>query len=531
MTERKNLPMNYDIASPRRGRPRTGRIEPWRDRNGHTRYRARITLKDGSYWRLPVPVNTPKAEAKKLALDWQIKEDTCHGLYLRKLADSGLKVDGETTGEWFARYTAARAGKVLEAGRNRIRWNKYIGPHLNPVPMALLNRTHVEAVRDSLDLHVRAGTLHGKSALNVWCVLTKAMREAVASKLPGIRCRDTNPCDNVLPPDSAESRQRPWLFPREMTQLLSSEAVSLEHRQLYAIAVYTYLRPGELAALTWADVNFDAGVIHVRSALNWDSGETKAPKTRNARRSIPIHRHLRPLLEALRGEPDEHVWSRLNSWDDARGGQTFRTDLMLANVTRTDLHAGTVDTLPVDFRSLRTTGATWAAISGLDGRTLERRIGHADKLTTDRYVGVAEDLTGGAIGEPFPELPANLISSTLVATKKQKPQFPGVFSRGEGGIRKQNATPEFASSPEDSVGRLEAREQIASMENMGDAGVASMAAESRDMEVALSLALTEAAKAGRFDVVAQIARELEARRLAGGNVVPIAATKPRRGRS
>ena len=108
---------------------------------------------------------------------------------------------------------------------------------------------------------------------------------------------------------------------------------------------------------------------------------------------------------------------------------------MLANVTRPDLHAGTVDTLPVDFRSLRTTGATWAAISGLDGRTLERRIGHADKLTTDRYVGVAEDLTGGAIGEPFPELPANLISSTLVATKKQKPQLPGVFHRGEGGIR------------------------------------------------------------------------------------------------
>ncbi|MFO0665078.1 MAG: hypothetical protein U0174_14085 [Polyangiaceae bacterium] len=135
------------------------------------------------------------------------------------------------------------------------------------------------------------------------------------------------------------------------------------------------------------------------------------------------------------------------------------------------------------------------------------------------------------IGVPFPELPAHLISSTKRATEKQKPQLPGVFHRGEGGIRKQNATPEFASSPEDSVGRLEAREQIASMENMGDAGVASMAAESRDMEVALSLALTEAAKAGRFDVVAQIARELEARRLAGGNVVPIAATKPRRGRS
>jgi hypothetical protein len=38
------------------------------------------------------------------------------------------------------------------------------------------------------------------------------------------------------------------------------------------------------------------------------------------------------------------------------------------------------------------------------------------------------------------------------------------------------------------------------------------------VESALAVALTEAARAGRFDVVAQLARELEARRLARSNV-------------
>ena len=53
------------------------------------------------------------------------------------------------------------------------------------------------------------------------------------------------------------------------------------------------------------------------------------------------------------------------------------------------------------------------------------------------------------------------------------------------------------------------------------------------VEGALSLALEEAAKAGRFDVVVQLARDLEARRLAGAphvvpaNVVPIG--RPKRG--
>jgi hypothetical protein len=42
------------------------------------------------------------------------------------------------------------------------------------------------------------------------------------------------------------------------------------------------------------------------------------------------------------------------------------------------------------------------------------------------------------------------------------------------------------------------------------------------VEVALAKALDAAASAGRFDVVAQLAREFEARRLASaGNVVPL----------
>jgi hypothetical protein len=54
------------------------------------------------------------------------------------------------------------------------------------------------------------------------------------------------------------------------------------------------------------------------------------------------------------------------------------------------------------------------------------------------------------------------------------------------------------------------------------------------VEAALARALEAAAEAGRFDVVAQIARELEARRLAAtdGKVAPLAANgrrEPQRG--
>jgi len=41
------------------------------------------------------------------------------------------------------------------------------------------------------------------------------------------------------------------------------------------------------------------------------------------------------------------------------------------------------------------------------------------------------------------------------------------------------------------------------------------------IETALAKALGEAAAAGRFDVVTMLAQELQARRLAGGNVVSL----------
>lgn len=57
--------------------------------------------------------------------------------------------------------------------------------------------------------------------------------------------------------------------------------------------------------------------------------------------------------------------------------------------------------------------------------------------------------------------------------------------------------------------------------------------EGDDVEAALARALDRACEAGRFDVVAQLARELEARRMArSGNVVAFDATalRQRRGR-
>lgn len=68
---------------------------------------------------------------------------------------------------------------------------------------------------------------------------------------------------------------------------MSCTRVPLHWRRLFAIAVYTYARGGELGALQWEDVDLDRGTVHIHRAVDRLRGGTKATKTDVARR-FPI---------------------------------------------------------------------------------------------------------------------------------------------------------------------------------------------------------------------------------------------------
>ncbi len=76
--------------------------------------------------------------------------------------------------------------------------------------------------------------------------------------------------------------------------------VAQTHRAglLVLTLLYTGMRPGEAAALTWLDVDFVHNEIHVHAAVESGSSVIKTPKTAAGIRDIPIHAALRPLLLA-----------------------------------------------------------------------------------------------------------------------------------------------------------------------------------------------------------------------------------------
>src|SRR5207245_10776859 len=70
-----------------------------------------------------------------------------------------------------------------------------------------------------------------------------------------------------------EHDERPHPGPREQRVLTRDElrrllvACPIRHRALLATAIYTGMRFSEVLALSWADVDFAAAVIHVRHQL------------------------------------------------------------------------------------------------------------------------------------------------------------------------------------------------------------------------------------------------------------------------
>lgn len=91
---------------------------------------------------------------------------------------------------------------------------------------------------------------------------------------------------------------------------------------MYKTMLYCGLRPGEAAALSWKDVDFEKHLILVVAAMESGSNRIKAPKTAAGVRSIPIPDAIYYDLLRLRGAPFSPVFTQ--STTDARHTESSR---------------------------------------------------------------------------------------------------------------------------------------------------------------------------------------------------------------
>jgi integrase len=171
----------------------------------------------------------------------------------------------------------------VDTDRGRIA--KHVNPTLGPVEIRAVQSGELRALVERLDDAVRAGELHWNTARKIWGLVTKLFSDACRSKVAALRVREDNPARDVQGPDRGQPTAKQWLYPSEAAALLACVDVPVRWRRLYALATYLYLRPGELAALEWADVDLEHGIVHVHQALDLRTGAAKATKPASPARS------------------------------------------------------------------------------------------------------------------------------------------------------------------------------------------------------------------------------------------------------
>ncbi len=397
-------------------------------------FTGRLRLADGTKsarFDLPLEMNEPKARAHLGKL--QASEDVTQEVYratLDRKRKEGALASPETVDEWFRRFLPT---KECGASHRRISgdvWSKYVSPVIGPKRIASLTRDDIEDVRDGIDRALDAGKIRHRTAQNAWGGLTSALKAAYASRERSLRVLSERIYADILPPKKGRTRARPWLYPREWVELSQHEdfgAIPIVWRRIYAIALYTGLRPGELRALTWADVDLVARTIDVSKAIDAETGNLKATKSAAGHRVIPILPELMPLLDAMAVDSSraDLVLPELESaMEDA--AKALRGHLASAGVTRARLTADTESEEPVDFRSLRDSHATWCALARVPDKVIQRRMGHATASTTDGYIKAAEALDPTEIGHPFPPLGVAFFWPTTRSTSAGGEPISGV---------------------------------------------------------------------------------------------------------
>lgn len=519
------------------GRPEDGEmrgtVQAFKDARGRIYYKARITLPDQErIWLKPRFDKRDRAEdyaAEKTAEAHRRK--TTVAQYEKK------KTAGESCDEYFARLSEVRESEgIVSVRKERYDWGKWVSPRIGTRPVAEVTRDEIEDVRNALDVQVKArlsdgleAGISGSTAMNIWSTLRTTFKEAVSARDRALRVRTDDPASGHKPPLDTPERAKTFLYPNEMVMLLGCEDVPLEWRQTYAVGAYTFVRPEELEAVAWPDVDFAALTTHISKAVDARTGEPKPmPKNANAVRSVPIEPALLPLLKAMykaRASDDAPVCPVLREVNDNFRAQMLREHLRLAGVTRARLFADTPTLRPIDFRSLRDTGITWLALAKVPLSAMQRRVGHEDITQTNSYVKLGEDLSG-SIGEPFPPIPESLFPSSK---RRLSESSRAKFSYRRRDSNRGVVDPSTADLPE-IHGVKPAEEPKPATANPANSGRLDSHLDAADsVEAALAKAIEGATAAGRFDVVSQLAKELETRRFARAKVIPFDVAK-RRGR-
>lgn len=181
-------------------------------------------------------------------------------------------------------------------------------------------------------------------------------------------------------------------------ELLLAKAKETNHRffSIWAFALKTGMRSGEMYALKWTDIDLQTGLIKVSKQWTIKDGIT-ATKTGDSR-VIPLSSDLHKFLIELklqRGVESEYVLPHLREWTNGEQAHVLRDFCKVIGITE------------VKFHDLRATFITNMLAQGVPLVKVMSIVGHRKMATTDGYLRLAGVDVKGATETMGYSLPEN----------------------------------------------------------------------------------------------------------------------------
>jgi integrase len=320
-------------------------------------------------------------------------------LRLAEVARGGLVMPSDiTVGEYLQRWMEVQESQLepvtwINYGR---RIARYFDPQLGGIPLQALRVQQINELY--ADLKARGGA-HGQplsvsTVRRLHAVLHKALNDAARQDLVAynVASKATLPKRDVHLDSPTVRRFQAWNAQELRRFLTLIEGHGFE--PAYILAANTGMRRGEVAGLTWGDVDLDNATIYVRHALGYVKRRAyhKFPKT-NRPRTISIDPMTVAALRARRREQAAHRLAWPGEWDNVWDLVFTREDGRWINPMQfTDKFRKVVaasDLPRITLHDLRHTHATLLLQAGVPVKVVADRLGHADiSMTLNTYAHV-----------------------------------------------------------------------------------------------------------------------------------------------
>ncbi len=270
--------------------------------------------------------------------------------------------------EWL-RYVAEERGRKPSTLRD---YRSVVRVHFLPAfGDQALERITTETIERWLSARLREGKLSRRSLQKMVVLLNGIFRRARRVwKLP------VNPVAEVERLTTPKRSGIEFYSPEEVHALVRC-ASNAQDRVLFLTAALTGLRMGELLALRWRDVDFEAQSVRVLAS--YTAGGLGTPKSGQGR-AVPLVEEAAQALARL------GTRKRWNGPDDlvfaGRGGGYLDSSALRRRFKRARDAAGL---RPLRFHDLRHTFGS-VAIRTVDPRELQEWMGHSDFSTTQIYM-------------------------------------------------------------------------------------------------------------------------------------------------